>query len=47
MTQRLLWPLTDLGETLDLYQRGMASTRRILDLLAVRPAMVPGDRGPG
>ena len=22
MTQRLLWPLTDLGETLDLYQRG-------------------------
>jgi ATP-binding cassette subfamily B protein len=42
MTQRLLWPLTDLGETLDLYQRGMASTRRILDLLAVRPTMAPG-----
>ncbi|MBW3574715.1 MAG: ABC transporter ATP-binding protein/permease [Actinobacteria bacterium] len=42
MTQRLLWPLTDLGETLDLYQRGMASTRRILDLLAVRPTMVAG-----
>ncbi|MEO7443643.1 MAG: ABC transporter ATP-binding protein, partial [Acidimicrobiales bacterium] len=42
MTQRLLWPLTRLGETLDLYQRGMASTRRILDLLAVRPAMAPG-----
>lgn len=42
MTQRLLWPLTRLGETLDLYQRGMASTRRILDLLAVRPVMVPG-----
>ena len=35
MTQRLLWPLTDLGETLDLYQRGMASTRRIFDLLDV------------
>ena len=35
MTQRLLWPLTRLGETLDLYQRAMASTRRILDLLAV------------
>jgi ATP-binding cassette subfamily B protein len=33
MTQRLLWPLTDLGETLDLYQRGVASLRRILDLL--------------
>jgi ATP-binding cassette subfamily B protein len=42
MTQRLLWPLTYLGETLDLYQRGMASTRRILDLLAVRPTMVAG-----
>jgi len=42
MTQRLLWPLTDLGETLDLYQRGMASTRRILDLLAVHPTMAPG-----
>ncbi|MEX2587089.1 MAG: ABC transporter ATP-binding protein [Actinomycetota bacterium] len=42
MTQRLLWPLTWLGETLDLYQRGMASTRRILDLLDLRPCMTPG-----
>jgi ATP-binding cassette subfamily B protein len=33
MTQRLLWPLTSLGETLDLYQRSMASTDRALDLL--------------
>jgi ATP-binding cassette, subfamily B, bacterial len=33
LTQRLLWPLTRLGETLDLYQRGMASTNRVLDLL--------------
>lgn len=33
MTQRLLWPLTRLGETLDLYQRAMASTRRVFDLL--------------
>lgn len=33
LTQRLLWPLTALGETLDLYQRAMASTVRILDLL--------------
>ena len=33
MTQRLLWPLTRLGETLDLYQRAMASTARVLDLL--------------
>ena len=33
MTQRLLWPLTRLGETFDLYQRAMASSTRVLDLL--------------
>ncbi len=44
MTQRLLWPLTRLGETFDLYQRAMASTRRILDLLAISPSIVPGNR---
>ncbi|MEI6429999.1 MAG: ABC transporter ATP-binding protein [Pseudanabaena sp. ELA607] len=33
LIQRLLWPLTRLGETLDQYQRAMASTNRILDLL--------------
>ncbi len=42
MTQRLLWPLTRLGETFDLYQRAMASTRRILDLLAIEPAITSG-----
>lgn len=42
MTQRLLWPLTRLGETFDLYQRAMASARRILDLLDVQPAVLPG-----
>ena len=42
MTQRLLWPLTRLGQTLDLYQRAMASVRRILDLLDVTPAIAPG-----
>ncbi len=42
MTQRLLWPLTRLGETFDLYQRAMASTRRILDLLSVAPTIRPG-----
>jgi ATP-binding cassette subfamily B protein len=41
MTQRLLWPLTELGETLDLYQRGVASIRRILDLLDT-PVLVRG-----
>ncbi|MEO0364129.1 MAG: ABC transporter ATP-binding protein [Pseudomonadota bacterium] len=35
LTQRLLWPLTDLANTVDLYERAMASTRRVLDLLEV------------
>jgi ATP-binding cassette subfamily B protein len=43
MTQRLLWPLTRLGETLDLYQRSMASIRRIIDLLDTEPELVPGE----
>jgi ATP-binding cassette subfamily B protein len=42
MTQRLLWPLTRLGETLDLYQRAMASSRRIFGLLQVQPSIRPG-----
>lgn len=33
LIQRLLWPLTRLGATFDLYQRAMASTARILDVL--------------
>ncbi|MDJ0976537.1 MAG: ABC transporter ATP-binding protein [Planctomycetota bacterium] len=33
LTQRLLWPLTRLGETVDLYQRAMASTERVFGLL--------------
>jgi len=44
ITQRLLWPLTRLGQTFDLYQRAMASTRRILDLLELRPRIVEGSR---
>ncbi len=43
MTQRLLWPLTRLGETFDLYQRAMASTIRILDLLGIKSAIIDGD----
>ena len=43
MTQRLLWPLTHLGETFDLYQRAMASTHRTLDLLATRSTLPDGD----
>jgi ATP-binding cassette subfamily B protein len=42
MTQRLLWPLTRLGETLDLYQRAMASCRRIFGLLETAPQIAPG-----
>ncbi len=36
LTQRLLWPLTRLAETVDLYERAMASTRRILKLIDTR-----------
>ncbi len=42
MTQRLLWPLTRLGETFDLYQRAMASSRRIFGLLDVEPTIIEG-----
>jgi ATP-binding cassette subfamily B protein len=42
MTQRLLWPLVQLGETLDLYQRAMASCRRIFGLLEAEPTILPG-----
>ena len=42
LTQRLLWPLTKLGQTFDLYQRAMASTQRILDLLDVKVRLVDG-----
>jgi ATP-binding cassette, subfamily B, bacterial len=33
LIQQLLWSLVDLGEIFDSYQRAMASTRRIMDLL--------------
>jgi ATP-binding cassette subfamily B protein len=47
LTQRLLWPLTRMGETFDLYQRAMASTRRVLDLIDTTPAIRAGaDRLP-
>lgn len=44
LTQRLLWPLTRLGATFDLYQRAMASTSRVLDLLGVEATVTEGDR---
>jgi ATP-binding cassette subfamily B protein len=42
MTQRLLWPMTGLGETLDQLQRAMASTGRIFGLMDTRPLMADG-----
>jgi len=44
LTQRLLWPLTRLGQTVDLYQRAMASTNRALDLLDTPIGLRSGDR---
>ena len=43
IVQRLLWPLTRPGETFDLDQRAMASTRRILDLIAEPVGLADGD----
>ena len=43
LTQRLLWPLTRLGETLDQYQRAMASTTRVMNLLDTPVAIRPGE----
>jgi len=43
MTQRLLWPLTRLGETFDLYQRAMASSTRVLDVLSAPTEITQGD----
>jgi ATP-binding cassette subfamily B protein len=42
LTQRLLWPLTRLAETVDLYQRAKASTQRILALLETEIKAPPG-----
>lgn len=33
LTQRLLWPLTGLAEVIDLFERAMASVRRIIGLI--------------
>ena len=43
LIQRLLWPLTRLGETFDQYQRAMASTNRALDLLDTKKKIISGD----
>lgn len=42
ITQRLLWPLTELGDTFDLYQRAMASFKRILNLKEEKSSIIDG-----
>ncbi|MFT6070876.1 MAG: ATP-binding cassette subfamily B protein [Bacteriovoracaceae bacterium] len=44
MTQRLLWPLTRLGATFDLYQRAMASCHRIFSLIDTPIKIKPGSK---
>ncbi|WP_026100486.1 ABC transporter ATP-binding protein [Fortiea contorta] len=43
LVQGLLWPLTRLGGTFDLYQRAMASTNRVMDLLDTPITIHPGN----
>lgn len=40
LIQRLMWPLTRLGDTFDQYQRAMASVNRVMDLLDT-PIAIP------
>jgi len=40
LTQRFLWPFTRLGETIDLFERSMASTKRILELLKTKSKII-------
>jgi ATP-binding cassette subfamily B protein len=42
ITQRLLWPLTELGDTFDTYQRAMASFKRINALKDTQPEIKEG-----
>jgi len=44
ITQRLLWPLTELGDTFDLYQRAMASFNRIFSLKNETPDIKNGTK---
>ena len=39
LTQRFLWPFTSLGETVDKFERSMASTGRILSLLNINKSV--------
>ena len=43
ITQRLLWPLTELGVIFDAYQKAMASFRRIINLKNTQPTIKSGN----
>ena len=43
LTQRLLWPLTRLGETVDLLQRALASVQRVMRILDTPKQQHTGD----
>ena len=43
ITQRLLWPLTELGVIFDSYQKAMASFRRIINLKNTKPTIDNGN----
>src|SRR5699024_10618823 len=42
VTQRLLWSMTRLGETFDLYQRAIASTKRVMTILETKVILPDG-----
>ena len=44
ITQRLLWPLTELGVIFDAYQKAMASFRRIVNLKNTQPTINSGNK---
>ncbi len=44
LTQRFLWPFTRLAETIDLYQRALASTARVLELIETKVTAPLGGR---
>ncbi len=44
ITQRLLWPLTTLGNVLDEFQRSMASVNRVIDLIDTPIEIIDGFR---
>ena len=46
MTERLLWPITRLGTTVDDYERAKASARRAFGMLDTEPAIQDPERTP-